>query len=373
MARPSMVTEIAAGTPVGSVGAEEAWAAVRARDADYDGRFLYAVVTTGVYCRPGCASRTPRRENVRFFGIAADAAAAGFRPCKRCRPDGDRPSAAQRSVQRAREYLDAHLDERVTLERLAGVAHMSPHHLQRTFKRHVGLTPLAYVHARRAERLRRRLRQGDTVSRATFEAGYGSPSRVYEQVGTRLGMTPATYRRGGHGMEIRYATAAAPLGRVLVAATERGLCAVSLGDDDAALVDDLRREYPRATITPAADALQQSLEAILVYLDGSAPLPAMPLDVQASVFQQRVWQALLAIPYGARRSYRDIAAAIGEPRAVRAVARAIASNRVALVIPCHRVIRQNGELSGYRWGQQHKARLLEMEAVRKERPAPDTL
>ncbi|HET9985721.1 MAG TPA: bifunctional DNA-binding transcriptional regulator/O6-methylguanine-DNA methyltransferase Ada [Longimicrobiales bacterium] len=348
------------------VDAEEAWAAVLTRDPSYDGRFFFAVATTGVYCRPGCASRRPRRENVRFFATAAQAAAAGFRACKRCRPSEDRPSAAQTSIERARAYLEDHLDENVTLERLARVAYMSAYHLQRTFKRHLGLTPRQYVEARRAERLKARLRAGDTVSRATFEAGYGSASRVYEQVDAHLGMTPGAYREGGRGMKIRFATAVTPLGRILVAATQRGLCAVTLGDDAASLEAGLRREYPRASIEPAGEELRAWVEAIVSYVEGTARDLAIPLDVRATRFQWRVWRALQEIPYGSTRSYREVAEAIGQPTAARAVARACATNRVALVIPCHRVVRGDGDTRGYRWGEARKRHLLEMESASAE-------
>lgn len=341
---------------------DEAWAAVIARDPAYADRFLYAVVTTGIYCRPGCASRAPRRENIRFFASAEEAEAAGFRPCKRCRPDGARPSAAQRSIERARSYLDAHLDETVTLEQLARVAHMSPHHLQRTFKRYTGLTPREYVQARRMARFKDRLRAGDTVSRATFEAGYGSASRIYEQADAHLGMTPAAYRRGGAGVRIRFATASTPLGWVLVAATERGVCAVRLGDDPATLVAGLRAEYPRADVARADDALHRWVEGIVAYLNGAGRLPDAPLDLQATAFRWRVWKALQEIPHGATRSYDEIATAIGAPGAARAVANACASNPVALLIPCHRVVRKDGSTSGYRWGPERKERLLRLEA-----------
>jgi AraC family transcriptional regulator of adaptative response/methylated-DNA-[protein]-cysteine methyltransferase len=350
----------------GLVDSEEAWTAVLARNADYNGRFLFAVVTTGVYCRPGCASRTPRRENVRFFTVPSEAEAAGFRACKRCRPNEDRSSAAQRSVEKARQYLDAHLDETVALESLAQVAHMSAYHLQRTFKRQVGLTPRKYVETRRANRFKERLREGGTVTRAIFEAGYSSTSRAYEQVDSHLGMTPTAYRKGGQGMRIRFVTASTPLGRVLVAATDRGVCGVTLGDDDATVDAELRREYPRATIEPAAGELREWVEEIVSYLEGTTRGLPMPLDMQATSFQWRVWQALREIPFGETRSYREVAKAIGQPTAARAVARACASNRVALVIPCHRVIRGDGELSGYRWGPERKRLLLEQEAGAEE-------
>jgi AraC family transcriptional regulator of adaptative response/methylated-DNA-[protein]-cysteine methyltransferase len=340
---------------------DDAWAAILARDPAYADRFIYAVASTGIYCRPGCASRAPRREHLRLFSDPAAAEAAGFRACKRCRPDRGGLTATRRSIEAARQYLDAHLDETITLERLAEVAHMSPHHLQRTFKRHLGLSPRKYVEARRVEQLKERLRDGDTVSRATFEVGYSSASRVYAQASTHLGMTPGVYRRGGQGMKIRFATTATPLGRLLVAATERGICAVTLGDDDASLEAALRQEYPRATVEPAGEELQGWVDEIVAYLEGTGTSFRVPLDLPATDFQRRVWQALREIPYGSTRSYSMIAEAIGRPTAARAVARACASNRVALVIPCHRVVRGDGDLSGYRWGVERKRRLLELE------------
>lgn len=347
--------------PNGIMDPTEAWTAVSARDATYADRFIYAVVSTGIYCRPGCASRPPLRKNVRFFADAADAEAAGFRACKRCRPATGGPSAAERSVERARAYLDVHLEETVTLERLARVAFLSPYHLQRAFKRHVGLSPKRYVEMKRAERLKERLREGGTVSKAMIDAGYSSSSRVYERAPSQLGMTPGAYRNGGAGVTIAFLVAGSSLGRLLVAATARGVCAVALGDDDAALEAELRREYPRATLEAAGDALRGWVEAILAYLDGGAPPYQIPLDVQATAFQRRVWAALREVPYGRTRSYRELAEAIGAPTAARAVARACASNRVALLIPCHRVVRGDGDLSGYRWGRERKRRLLELE------------
>jgi AraC family transcriptional regulator of adaptative response/methylated-DNA-[protein]-cysteine methyltransferase len=340
---------------------ETAWAAVLARDPQFDGRFVYAVASTGVYCRPVCSSRRPLRRNVAFYGTPAAAEEAGYRACRRCQPRGDTRSAAARSVEQARAYLDAHLDETVTLERLARAVHMSPYHLQRTFKRQAGVSPREYVNARRAERLKARLKEGDTVSRASYEAGYASSSRVYEQVDAQLGMTPATYKRGGEGMEIRFSIVPSPLGSLLVAVTQRGVCSVTLGDDEAALEDFLRREYPHASIDRAHDDLSEWVQAIVDYLGGAAQQIQIPLDVQATVFQARVWKALREIPYGSTRSYSEIAASIGAPTAVRAVARACASNRVALVVPCHRVIREDGGLGGYRWGMDRKRLLLEQE------------
>jgi AraC family transcriptional regulator, regulatory protein of adaptative response / methylated-DNA-[protein]-cysteine methyltransferase len=345
------------------------WKAVLERDSRQDGRFVYAVASTGVYCRPSCPSRRPRRENVAFFSAPEEAERAGYRACRRCAPKSSL-APAERMVQRACAYLEAHLDEPVTLETLGRAVGVSPYHLQRMFKRVTGVSPKEFVNARRVERLKGRLQQGDGVADATYEAGYGSGSRVYERSDAQLGMTPATYKRGGTGVTIRYGTAASPLGRLLVAVSERGVCAVTLGDSDAALVEALRKEYPRARIERVASGgddqkLEDWLGAIVRHLDGAQPSLTLPLDVQATAFQRRVWQALQEIPYGATRSYGEIAAAIGQPNAARAVARACASNRVALVVPCHRVVPGDfvtgGESGGYRWGAERKRRLLESE------------
>jgi AraC family transcriptional regulator, regulatory protein of adaptative response / methylated-DNA-[protein]-cysteine methyltransferase len=343
---------------------EAAWAAVLARDARLDGRFVYAVASTGVYCRPSCPSRRPRREQVRFFAAPGAAEAAGYRACRRCRPASGEAPRATRAVAAARVYLEEHLDETVTLEHLGRVAGMSPTHLQRTFRRLTGASPKEYVQARRAERLKARLRKGDNVTTATYEAGYGAASRLYEQAGARLGMTPATYRRGGRGMHIRYTVVPSPLGRLLVAATERGVCAVQLGDAEEPLAAALRREYPHATLERAGDSgngLGAWVAAIVRHLEGSPAALAVPLDLQATAFQLRVWKALQEIPAGATRSYGEVAAALGRPGAARAVARACAGNPVALVVPCHRVVQADGEPGGYRWGAERKRRLLDRE------------
>lgn len=345
--------------------AERAWAAVVARDGAWDGRFVYAVASTGIFCRPSCSARRPRRDRVAFFAEAAAATAAGYRACRRCRPLQGGASDAERRVAAARAFLAAHLDETVTLERLGRELGVSPFHLQRTFKRLLGVSPKDYVLAQRAERLKQRLKEGDDVTTATYEAGYGAGSRLYEQSNARLGMTPGTFRRGGRGAHIRFAFAAAPLGRLMVAATERGICAVRLGDDEEALAAGLRRDYPQATLEPvdAGDPLVGWVDAILASLapaPGAAALPlaSLPLDVRATAFEWRVWRELQRIPRGATRSYGEVAAALGKPGAARAVARACAANRVALVVPCHRVVRADGDLGGYRWGAERKRRLL---------------
>jgi AraC family transcriptional regulator of adaptative response/methylated-DNA-[protein]-cysteine methyltransferase len=362
--------------PLQGAEAERAWAAVLARDAAWDGRFVYAVASTGVYCRPSCAARRPRRDRVAFFAEPAAAEAAGYRSCRRCRPRERGGSGAERQVAAARAYLASHLDETVTLERLGREVGLSPYHLQRTFKRLLGLTPKDYVLALRAERLKQRLKEGDDVTTATYEAGYGAGSRLYEQSDARLGMTPGTFRRGGRGAHIRYALAAAPLGRLLVAATERGICAIRLGDDDRELAAGLGRDYPQARLEPVAagDPLAGWLEAILASLSPPAgappaPLADLPLDVRATAFEWRVWRELQRIPRGATRSYGEVAAALGQPTAARAIARACAANRVALVVPCHRVVRADGDPGGYRWGAERKRRLLEGERA-EARAAP---
>lgn len=343
---------------------ETAWRAVQTRDAGADGAFVYAVSSTGIYCRPSCPSRRPARQNVSFFAAPEEAERAGYRPCRRCRPRSGGPADAVRAVERACAWIEAHLDEPVTLEALGGEVGLSPWHLQRTFKRLTGMSPGEYARARRLDRLKGRLRQGDDVATATYEAGYGSGSRVYEQADARLGMTPATYRKGGQGVSIRYATAASSLGRLLVAVTGRGVCAVTLGDTDETLEAALRREYPGAAIEkaePGEPGLGGWIDAVVRCLEGAEPCLQLPLDVRATAFQQRVWKALQEIPYGETRSYGEVAAALGRPEAARAVARACAGNPVALAVPCHRVVRADGEPGGYRWGAERKKRLLERE------------
>lgn len=339
---------------------EAAWAAVLSRDPRSDGGFVYAVASTGVYCRPSCPSRRPDRRRVAFFPTPAAAEAAGYRACRRCRP-ASASSPADERVERAVAFLEAHLDEPVTLARLGREVGLSPAHLQRGFKRRIGLSPKEYVDARRAERLKERLKGGDTVTDATYEAGYGAPSRLYEQAPARLGMTPGTFRRGGRGATVHYTLTASPLGRLLVAATERGVCAVMLGDDDDALTAALRAELPAATIARADAALAGPVAEALRYLGGEAPRLDLPLDLAATTFQWRVWKALTEIPPGETRTYGEIAVAIGAPGAARAVGRACAGNRVALAVPCHRAVPAGSGASGYRWGPERKRRLLELE------------
>jgi AraC family transcriptional regulator of adaptative response/methylated-DNA-[protein]-cysteine methyltransferase len=346
---------------------DEAWAAVVGRDRRFDGRFVYAVRSTRVYCRPSCPSRRPAAGNVVFFRQPADAERAGFRACRRCRPrDVGELAGAAAAVRRAATYIDAHADERITLATLARETGVSAFHLQRVFRRELGVTPREYQQARRLERLRAQLRRGETVSRATYDAGFGSPSRVYEGATAKLGMTPAAYRRGGDGARIRFAIVPSPLGRLLVAATQDGVCTVSLGDSDAQLERRLRAEFPRATVERDEDGSLAALTArVLAHVRGEGPAHDLPLDVRGTAFQQQVWRALLAIPYGQTRSYAAVAASIGQPTATRAVARACATNPVAVVIPCHRVVRSDGGLGGYAGGIERKERLLEIEGARK--------
>ena len=347
--------------PARSVDESEAWAAVETRDRTYDGSFVYAVSTTGVYCRPSCPSRRARREHVRFYGSPAAAEAGGYRACKRCRPRAANATVGHGAITRALAHLDSHLDESVSLDALAAVTGTSRFHLQRTFKQVVGLSPKQYHDARRLERLKTQLRQGDTVSRATYEAGFGSSRAVYEKAGAALGMSPAAYRRGGAGVRIRYALTRTRLGHLLVAATERGVCSVSFADSEAQLQAGLAQEFPKAALSREDGELGEWVKAIVEHIEGVRPRLTVPIDLVGTDFQLRVWRALRDIPYGSTRSYADVAAAIGQPTATRAVARACAANRVALVVPCHRVVREDGAVSGYRWGADRKRRLLQQE------------
>jgi AraC family transcriptional regulator of adaptative response/methylated-DNA-[protein]-cysteine methyltransferase len=353
---------------------ESRWQAVAARDARADGTFFFAVRTTGVFCRPSCTSRPPRRENVEFFATADGAVAAGYRPCKRCQPTSLPRDLA--IVDRACKVLDADPNQRITLAQLSEAVHLSPFHLQRLFSRVVGVSPRQYQAAKRAETLRDALQRGQNVTRATHDAGFGSPSRMYEAAPSELGMTPSAYRRKGAGLAVRYATADTPLGLVLVAATGVGICKIAFGDDPEALKEELAQELSQAELIADDEGLQPFLAQIRAYLDGSRRRFDLPLDIRATAFQRRVWDALRRIPYGETRSYTEIAGTLGSPRAVRAVANACASNPVALAIPCHRVVQKGGALAGYRWGVARKQALLDAERTHDDeqarvRPAAD--
>jgi AraC family transcriptional regulator, regulatory protein of adaptative response / methylated-DNA-[protein]-cysteine methyltransferase len=346
------------GTPLRD---EESWEAVIARDPNFDGKFVFAVATTGIYCRPSCAARRPRRENVTFFSRPEQAEKAGFRACLRCRPrsfSGNPQSDVAKEICR---YIEQHLDEPVTLERLGKAFLLSPFHLQRRFKAALGITPREYADSCRMRQLKRNLQSGDNVTRAMYDAGYGSSSRLYEKTASQLGMTPDKYRRGAIAATIRYACADSPLGRMLIAATDRGICSIQFARSDGELIEGLKREFPFAVRKPDEGGLQTWVEALLSKMTGRELDATLPLDIRATAFQRRVWTYLQSIPFGATRSYGQVAKAIGQPSAGRAVARACATNPVAVAIPCHRVVREDGNISGYRWGVERKKKLLDME------------
>jgi AraC family transcriptional regulator of adaptative response/methylated-DNA-[protein]-cysteine methyltransferase len=339
------------------------WRAVSGRDATFDGAFVYAVTSTGVFCKPSCPSRRPRRDRVRFFADNQAARSAGFRACKRCRPDDIGDELVTRAIALLENACASDGEAKVpTLEELGRALDVSPGHLQRRFKAKLGVSPRAFADALRRAALRDGLRMGEGVAAAMYDAGYGSPSRIYEAGGARLGMTPATYARGGRGAKIGFAIADSPLDRLLVAATERGVCAVYLGDDDAALEQELRLEYPQADISADIGALDRHLQTVLAMITAPAQTHDLPLDVRASAFQAQVWEALRAVPPGETRTYRQLAETIGSPRGARAVGRACATNPVSVVVPCHRAVRGDGGLGGYRWGLDRKRALLSIEA-----------
>ncbi len=338
------------------------WQASVDRDERFRNLFVLAVRTTGIYCRPTCPARRPKRENARFFATPEEARSAGFRACKRCRPDAlDAEDPAVELARRVCQQIDAHVDEQLTLADLSSRLNVSPFHLQRTFKRVTGITPNEYLRARRLAALKGGLQDGESILSSLYGAGFGSSSRVYEQASAALGMTPATFRKGGVGMAIGFEIADCPLGRLLVAATERGVCAVYLGDSDSELSAILRSEFPKAEIGEGGPEMTATVDAILAHLQGEQPHLDLPLDVQATAFQRRVWDELRRIPYGEQRSYQQIAEALGRPTSARAVGRACASNPASVVIPCHRAVGSDGKLHGYRWGLDRKQKLLERE------------
>lgn len=341
------------------------WQAVLARNQAYDDQFVYAVHSTGVFCRPSCPSRRPRREQVTFFAAATDAQTAGYRPCRRCQPDRAAPAEPNLAlVQSICAYLAEAREHTPTLAELGDRFGLSPYHLQRTFKRIVGVTPRQYAAEQRLARFKSELKGGARVTDALYNAGFQSSSAAYGDAAGQMGMTPAQYRHNGDAAHIMYTVAPCRLGWLLVAATARGICTVRLGDTEAELVQTLVAEFAAADLQREEAEMSGWIGAVLAYLDGQQSHLDLPLDVRATAFQRRVWEALRAIPYGSTRSYSDVAAAIGQPTAVRAVAHACATNPAALVIPCHRVIRTDGNLGGYRWGLERKQALLVQEAQR---------
>ncbi|MCP8633990.1 bifunctional DNA-binding transcriptional regulator/O6-methylguanine-DNA methyltransferase Ada [Pseudomonas mosselii] len=338
----------------------ERWHAVQARDTAATGHFVYAVRTTGVYCQPACKSRLAKRENVEFFGNATQAEAAGYRPCKRCK--GGQGSRRTELVACACRLIEAS-ETAPNLDQLGSELNVSPFHLHRLFKAETGLTPKAYASAFRAQRLRQHLDAAGSVTEAIFDAGYNSNSRFYESAGERLGMRPREYRAGGQGATIRFALAQCALGAILVAQSERGICAILLGDEPEPLLKDLQDKFPKAQLIGGDDAFERLVAEVIGFVEAPALGLALPLDVQGTAFQERVWQALREVPAGTTVSYTDIAERIGAPKAVRAVAQACAANAIAVAIPCHRVVRRDGDLSGYRWGIERKRQLLDRETA----------
>lgn len=339
--------------------AAQYWRASLERDARADGKFVLAVRSTHIYCRPSCPARRPLRRNVIFFRTREEAEKQGFRPCLRCRPNEIAASAAL--VARASKLLAQFSEEGVRLSELARKMHSNPGTLRRAFRQVTGLAPRQLAEALRVKRFKSLLRAGKNITDALYETGYGSSSRVYERSNAQLGMTPATYQKGGKGMKIEFTIAKSPLGKVLVGATERGISAVYLGTAQNRLVAELREEYPHAEISRAAGGMQRWVAEIVQRIEGKPAHVDLPLDLQATAFQRRVWQELQRIPRGKTRTYSQVARALGRPKSVRAVARACATNPVSIVVPCHRVIREDGTLAGYRWGVARKGQLLASE------------
>jgi AraC family transcriptional regulator of adaptative response/methylated-DNA-[protein]-cysteine methyltransferase len=342
---------------------EERWQAVKRRDPAFDGKFLFAVRTTGVYCRPSCASRPAKRENVSFFSTGAEAEKAGYRACKRCRPDKlGAPDPQVQAVKRACERIET-AEEAPRLAELAASAGLSPYHFHRVFKALTGVTPKAYAAETRARRAADKLRTAGTVTEAIYDSGFNSSSRFYENTDARLGMTPGAVRRGGAGAVIRFAVGEASLGAVLVAATDKGVCAITLGDDPDVLVRDLQDRFPRAELKGGDAEFERMVAEVVGLVEAPGQRLDLPLDIRGTAFQQKVWAALQAIPPGKTATYTEIARAIGQPTAVRAVAQACGANPLAIAIPCHRVVRSDGDLSGYRWGVERKRKLIDREAA----------
>jgi AraC family transcriptional regulator of adaptative response/methylated-DNA-[protein]-cysteine methyltransferase len=349
--------------PADAIERDPRWASMVARSAESDGSFFYSVRTTGVYCRPSCGSRLPRPENVRFHATREDAEQAGFRPCKRCHPE--RPSLLEQHAAKVEEACRLIQTSATVpnLEKLAAQVGLSTFHFHRVFKAVTGLTPRAYAAAHRGERVRSELGRSPTVTAAIYQSGYSSNSRFYGESERMLGMTPTDYRAGGANAEIRFAVGECSLGSILVASSERGVCAILLGDDPEALARELQDRFPRATLIGGDAEFEELVAKVVGFVEAPRLGLDLPLDIRGTAFQQRVWQALRGIPPGKTVTYAELARRIGAPRSVRAVAGACAANRLAVAIPCHRVVRQDGGASGYRWGVERKRALLQREAV----------
>jgi AraC family transcriptional regulator of adaptative response/methylated-DNA-[protein]-cysteine methyltransferase len=339
----------------------EKWKAVVERDETKDGLFVIAVRSTGIYCKPSCPARHPNPEQVVFFSQSYEAEKSGFRACKRCNPRDATPSARAKLIERTCKYVEANLDEKLTLQNLSRQAGLSPFHFQRTFKRILGISPRQYVEARRLERVKRSLTNGETVTNSLYGAGFTSKSRLYEKTPPQLGISPGLFRRGGQGLRIQYTIVDSRIGRVLLAATERGACAVCMGASDEAVEAALKEDYYAADLHRDDVGMKEWAEALLSYFDGHEFPRDLPLDLQATAFQWKVWKEIQSIPYGQTVTYSSIAKSLGAPRAARAVARACATNPVAIVIPCHRVVGKDGSLRGYGWGVKRKKTLLSLE------------
>lgn len=347
---------------INAITSDARWAAVVARDKSADGSFYYSVKTTGIYCRPSCGARLARSENVQFHVTCEEAERAGFRPCKRCKPDWLSQQARHATIVAAVCRILETEDSIPSLAELAGRIGLSAHHFHRMFKQHTGLTPREYAASRRDERLRNTLAAKDaTVTEAIFEAGYHSSGRFYANADAALGMTPARYRKGGAGAQIRFAIGQCSLGAILVAQSERGICAILMDDDPATLARDLQDRFPHAELIGDDKDFEQLVAKVIGFVELPRIGLALPLDIRGTVFQQRVWQALRAIPAGQTISYTELAQRIGAPKAVRAVASACAANTIAVAVPCHRVVRIDGSVSGYRWGIERKQALLKRE------------
>lgn len=371
--RPSInVTHVAYMETLVRLDPDQCWKAIMARDASFDGQFVFGVITTGVYCRPSCPSRHAHRRHVRFFATPELAEAAGLRPCLRCRPTDQRtihPLAGK--IEALCRFIEDHAEEKLTLHSLSEVSGISPYHLLRSFRAVSGLTPKQYVDACRMKSFKDHLREGKSVTEALYHAGYGSSSRVYEKSSQSLGMTPGEYRGGGSKTSIYYATESTALGNMLVAGTDKGLCSVQFADSREELVQALKTEFPAAALLPLdkpyPESFRKWIQSINEQIDGNTPRRPLPLDINVSAFQQLVYQYLRTIPIGETRSYADVAKGIGQPLAARAVGNACGSNPVAIVVPCHRVVRADGATGEYRWGEERKKKLLDMESTAAKR------